>query len=60
MFKDITIGYTYHTTSFSIVLTESAQLPVVLVESWSNPLTVRLYKAAKPHKSKDAGRVVIN
>lgn len=39
--------------------TESVQLPVVLVESWSNPLTVRLNKAAKPNKSKDIGKVVI-
>lgn len=38
---------------------KSIQLPVVMVKSWSNPLTVRLNKAAKPNKSKDIGRVAI-
>ncbi len=59
MFKPKIIGYIYYTTSVTIILTESIQLPVVMVKSWSSPLTVRLYKAAKPYKSKDIGRVVI-
>lgn len=38
---------------------KSIRIPVVKVKSWSNPLTVRLNKAAKPNKSKDIGRVAI-
>jgi hypothetical protein len=58
MFKAKIVGYKYHTTSVTNS-NKSIQLPVVMVKSWSNPLTVRLNKAAKPNKSKDIGRVVI-